>query len=230
MQITESSALGFRAVIYTLVHPDEPLSYMILPTTGIGTSDYFNQLTDYCSQCDIVMCDPSDADPDRYFPRLERFLWDRPNLNLVSQVAMPVNRLGPRLRPIPHWRTDPKDSWPERISYSINVIGAVICFYILWKRIDSRSKIAKLLAYDDLSGRKEILRKPLFRNYFEREAKLRRWEIVNGIVSHRKKDPNRSQLVGLMFSPEQMRPILRLLLGKLRYRIGKAEWLTVFEA
>jgi pheromone shutdown protein TraB len=86
------------------------------------------------------------------------------------------------------------------------------------------------MAIEDLPSSDEIL----FRDEsFEKLDALLLDERDRWLITHIQKlyDSHRhgKKIVGVVYGARHMRNIIRFLLGKLNYRVAKAEWVTVFD-
>lgn len=232
MQIVERSALGVRAAIYRLAHPDHALEFELLPMIHIGARSFYDSVRARLNECDLVLFEGVSSVRARILATAYTLVAKRRRLGLVCQGdSLPRAAIQSKL-------THADVSAPEFAEFWSRVpLWWRLFFYVaapLRGAYDyltvSRESLARRCGIDDLKSREDALDEDSDLTEI-REAILTRRDghLLACVLRCHEENHGESKRVGVLYGAAHIPAVVRLLQDRLGYRVERADWVTVFE-
>lgn len=232
MQFIETSDLGVRSAIYRLRRPTGDLEFMLFPMLHVGSRSFYAEVRRRLERCDTILIEGVTSRRVSLLFRAYRMAERSRELDLVSQgQALKLGDLRATLIRADLTTKEFDEQWdrlPIADRLFLALFAPLVLGYMLL--VGPQRVLARHLQVDDLPTREEVLLTggPLARSdeliVDRRDARL--LELISELDQHQ---PGDSRTIGVVYGAQHMRAVARLLLGRLRYRIAEAEWVTVVE-
>jgi hypothetical protein len=232
MQFIEKNDLNVRSAIYRLKKEDDGLEFILFPMIHVGSKEFYDEVSQRLEECDLILAEGVNSGKVSLLTLSYRIVKKIRRMDLVTQTeGMNVSSFREKII-----NTDMEGrAFDEHWSSLALALKAQIFFlmpvYVVYLFLfGTRETIAETIALEDLPSTEEIL----FQDEdFEKLDSLLVGERDRNLIRHienlhqaNHKDKKR---VGVVYGAMHMRNITSFLLHKLKYKIAKAEWVTVFD-
>jgi len=232
MQFIEKNSLNVRSAIYRLKKEDDELEFILFPMIHVGSKEFYEEVSRRLAECDLILAEGVKSPKVSILTLSYRMVKKIRRMDLVTQQdGMKVAGFRDKII-----NADMEGkAFEARMSSLPLVLKAQIFFllpvYVIYLFLfGTREMIAGHVALEDLPSADEIVNED---EGFEKLDSLLIDERDKSLISHieslyqgNRKD---KKLVGIVYGAAHMRNVTGFLLHKLKYRIVKAEWVTVFD-
>jgi len=231
VQIIESSALGVRAAIYRLGHPDSKLEFELFPMVHIGEQQFYDAVRSRLNECDMVLFEGVSSARGRILALSYSLIARRKRLGLVCQSeALPRSAIESKM-------IHADVSAPEFARYWLRVpLWQRLFFYIaapLRGAYDyltaTRESVARRCGTDDLQSRDDVLLDEDLEEIRDALRMRRDGHLLSCVLKCHDENMREQKRAAVLYGAAHIPPVLRLLQDRLGYRVNQADWLTVFE-
>jgi len=232
MQFIEKNSFNVRSAIYRLKKEDDGFEFILFPMIHVGSKEFYDEVSQKLAKCDLILAEGVDSKKANLLTRSYRIVKRIKRMDLVTQQeGMKVSDFREKIvnpdmegRAFDeHW-----SSLPLMLKAQIFFLMPVYVVYLFL--FGTRETIAEDIALEDLPSSEESL---LQNDNFEKMDALlidkRDRRLMLKIESLYQAEGKDKKTVGIVYGAIHMRNITSFLLGKLNYRIAKAEWVTVFD-
>ncbi len=232
MQFIEKNSFNVRSAIYRLTKEDDGLEFVLFPMIHVGSKEFFDEVSQRLAECDLILAEGVNSKKANLLTRSYRIVKKIKRMDLVTQQeGMKVLHLREKIV-----NADMEGrAFDERWSSLPPILKAQMFFlmpaYVVYLFLfGTKETIAENIALEDLPSSEEILFQD--DNFEKLDALLideRDRELIHKIedLYHAKRKDK--QTVGVIYGAMHMRSVTSFLLRKLKYRVVKAEWITVFD-
>ena len=232
MQFIEKNSFGLRSAVYHLKSDRGGLEFVLFPMIHVGSKEFYAEISRRLAACDLILAEGVDSRKVRLLTLSYSVVKRIRRMDLVTQrEAMNISGLRSKVvkADVEGRAFDEQfSSIPLRSRLRLYLLLPAAALYLLL--FGTREKLAENLALDDLPSRDEIF---LNDEHTENlDAVLigeRDRQLIARIQNLYETGGREEKLVGVLFGAAHMRNVTRFLLGKLGYRVVKAEWVTVFD-
>lgn len=232
MQFIEKNSFTVRSAIYKLGKQNSAIKIVLFPMVHVGAQKYFDEVGLHLGSCDVVFYEGVKSKKVYLLTLSYRVLQHIKRLNLVTQgQGLNLVSLCGKVINTDISGSDFDKSWtalPLALRAQMLLLIPLYIFYMLI--FGSRRVIAENLAVDDLPSSKEVLLQD------EESANLdallideRDAILLRKLEELDEQNGTETVIVGVVYGAQHMRNVSSLLLGKLKYRVENAKWITVFE-
>jgi hypothetical protein len=232
MQFIEKNSFNVRSAIYRLEKDGQGLEFVLFPMIHIGSREFFEDVSDRLAKCDLILAEGVDSRKASLLTRSYRIVKRIKRMDLVTQQeGMKVGSFRDKLMNADMEASAFDEQWsslPLALRTQIFFLVPVYVIYLFL--FGTRETIAENIAVEDLPSSDEILFHDDDLDKFdvllidERDRRL-----ICNIASLAEAKGKDKQIVGIVFGAMHMRNVTSFLLHTLKYRIAKAEWVTVFD-
>src|SRR4030095_2957246 len=232
MQFIEKTSFNVRSAIYRLQKDDGGLEFILFPMIHVGSKEFYDEVSQRLAKCDLILAEGVDSKKVNLLTRSYRIVKKIRHMDLVTQQeGMKVSRFRDKLMNADmggrafdeHW-----SSLPLALRAQIFLLMPIYVVYLFF--FGTRETIAENIAVEDLPSANEVLFQD--DDFHRLDALLldeRDRRLIGNILSLHEANGNEKKTVGIVFGAMHMRNVTGFLLHKLKYRIAKAEWVTVFD-
>lgn len=232
MQFIEKNSFNVRSAVYHLKRDGAGLEFLLFPMIHAGSKEFYDDVSRRLSACDLILMEGVNSRKAQLLTLSYRIVKKIRRLDFVTQRdGMKVSGFRDKIinsdmegRAFDeHWSVLPLGLRAQM--FLLLPLWVVYLFLF-----GTRETLAENMATDDLPSSDEIL----FRDEdFEKLDNLLLDERDRWLITHLQKlydsHQNGKKVVGVVYGAMHMRNIVRFLLGRLNYRVAKAEWVTVFD-
>lgn len=232
MQFIEKNGFDLRSAIYRLGRDKDGLEFILFPMIHVGEKRFYEEVQRRLGECDLIFVEGVNSNKIKMLVLTYKVIERIKGFDLVTQHALSLSEFGDRII-----NTDMDgavfdanwSSLPLRLRALMFVAVPVLAVYLYLR--GTRSFIAEHLAFDDLPSRDEILMSDDGDwDKFEDVLVARRDRVlVDRIGQLDEEQRGQKKVVGILYGAGHMRTVARFLLSELKYRVTKAEWVTVFD-
>jgi hypothetical protein len=232
MQFIEKNSFNVRSAIYRLEKDGEGLEFILFPMIHVGSQQFYDEVSRRLGKCDLILAEGVDSKKASLLTRSYRIVKKIRRMDLVTQQeGMKVSSFRDKLLNADIGARAFDDQWSSlplvlRAQIFFLVPVYVICLFLF----GTRETIAENIAVEDLPSSNEVL---LQDDDFDKLDALlideRDRRLIRNIASLHEANGQDKKTVGIVFGAMHMRNVTSFLLHKLKYRIAKAEWVTVFD-
>jgi hypothetical protein len=229
VQYLENSAIALRAAHYVLAHEGKRQRFLLFPMVHVGSCDYYTQVRARLGVCDLILFEGVRTFSSRLLTLSYRLLAKRRRLNLVTQDAMKLKGVAPRLVRADVSPAEFEANWshiPLRSRIALAVLAPLYGAYQY--ATASRESIGRHLSAEDvkspelLEGREAA---PEVHGALLDSRDARLAAAIESVLT----EPNPPTNVGIIYGAAHMTVVTDLLMSKHGYRVVHSEWLTVFD-
>ena len=232
MQFIEKNSFNVRSAIYRLTRDEGGLEFLLFPMIHVGSKQFYDEVSQRLEKCDMILAEGVDSKKANLLTRSYRIVKKIRRMDLVTQQeGMKVSSFREKIV-----NTDMEGrAFEERWSSLPLMLKAQIFFsmpvYVIYLFLfGTRETIAENIALEDLPSSEEVL---LRDDDFDKLDVLlideRDRRLIHNIERLHQTNGKDKKIVGVLYGAVHMRNVTNFLLRKLNYRIGKAEWVTVFD-
>ena len=232
MQFIEKNSFNVRSAIYRLNKEGEGLEFILFPMIHVGSQEFYDKVSDRLAKCDVILAEGVESKKANLLTCSYRIVKKIRRMDLVTQQeGMRVASFRGKLMNADmegHAFDEQWSSLPLALKAQIFFLVPVYIIYLFL--FGTRETIAENIAVDDLPSSNEVL---LQDDDFDKLDALlideRDRRLIRNIASLHEANGQDKKTVGIVYGAYHMRNISSFLLHKLKYRIAKAEWVTVFD-
>jgi hypothetical protein len=232
MQFIEKNSFNVRSAIYRLEKDGQGLEFILFPMIHIGSQEFYDDVSDRLAKCDLILAEGVDSRKASLLTRSYRIVKRIRRMDLVTQQeGMKVASFRDKLRNADMEVRAFDERWssiPLALRAQIFFLVPVYVIYLFL--FGTRETIAENIAVEDLPSSNEVL---LQDDDFDKLDALlideRDRRLIRNIANLDEANGKDKKTVGVVFGAMHMRNVTSFLLHKLKYRIAKAEWVTVFD-
>jgi hypothetical protein len=227
MQFIEKNSFNVRSAVYHLKKAGSGLEFLLFPMIHVGTKEFYDEVSARLSCCDLVLAEGVRSKKVNILTLSYRVIGKIRRMDLVTQSEMNLDHLRGKIMNSDleaqvfdrHWSSFPIHQRVEQFIY----VPFVVLYLLLF---GTRDLLAEHLALEDLPNSEELLFEDVMDSLFvdERDRKL-----IRVLAQLDDEATDEKQVVGVLYGAAHMRNTMRFLLDKLKYRIAKTEWVTVFD-
>ncbi len=232
MQFIEKNSFNVRSAIYRLQKDGQGLEFILFPMIHIGSQEFYDDVSDRLAKCDLILAEGVDSRKASLLTRSYRIVKRIRRMDLVTQQeGMKVASFRDKLMNADMEVRAFDEQWsslPLALRAQIFFLVPVYVIYLFL--FGTRETIAENIAVEDLPSSNEVL---LQDDDFDKLDALlideRDRRLIRNIANLDEANGKDKRTVGVVFGAMHMRNVTSFLLHKLKYRIAKAEWVTVFD-
>ena len=232
MQFIEKNSFNVRSAIYRLQKDGQGLEFILFPMIHIGSQEFYDDVSDRLAKCDLILAEGVDSTKASLLTRSYRMVKRIRRMGLVTQQeGMKVASFRDKLINADMEVRAFDEQWsslPLVLRAQILFLAPVYVIYLFL--FGTRDTIAEDIAVEDLPSSNEVL---LEDDDFDKLDALlideRDRRLIRSIANLDAANGKDKKTVGVVFGATHMRNVTNFLLHKLKYRIAKAEWVTVFD-
>ena len=221
-----------RSAVYHLKKGDAGLEFLLFPMIHVGSREFYDEVCRRLAECDLILAEGVNSRKAHLLTLSYRIVKKIRRMDLVTQRdGMKVSGF---LDKIINSDMDGR-AFDERWSALPLGLRAQLFLFLPICVVNlflfgARETLAENMALEDLPSSKEILFQD---ESFEKLDTLLLDERDRLLITHVQKlyDSHRQdrKIVGVVYGARHMRNVIRFLLGRLNYKVAKAEWVTVFD-
>jgi hypothetical protein len=230
--LTEKNSFNVRSAVYHLKKGDAGLEFLLFPMIHVGSREFYDEVCRRLAECDLILAEGVNSRKAHLLTLSYRIVKKIRRMDLVTQRdGMKVSGF---LDKIINSDMDGR-AFDERWSALPLGLRAQLFLFLPICVVNlflfgARETLAENMALEDLPSSKEILFQD---ESFEKLDTLLLDERDRLLITHVQKlyDSHRQdrKIVGVVYGARHMRNVIRFLLGRLNYKVAKAEWVTVFD-
>lgn len=232
MQFIEKNSLNVRSAVYHLKKDDAGLEFLLFPMIHVGSKEFYEEVSRRLAACDLILAEGVNSKKVNLLTLSYRIVKKIRRMELVTQQeGLEVSRLREKmLNPDMAGRAFDErwSSLPPGLKAQLLFVIPIYVVYLFL--FGTREALAENIVVENLPSPEEILFED---ENFEKLAALlideRDRKLIDIIGKLHETDRRGKKTVGVVYGARHMRNVSRFLLGRLRYRIAKAEWVTVFD-
>lgn len=232
MQFIEKNAFNVRTAVYRLRKDGTQLEFWLFPMIHVGSPEFYAEISSLLAQCDLILVEgvrSKKTSPLGYsynvIKRIRR-------LELVVQRdAIDLKAFGSKIVSTDMEGGAFETRWsalPIRLRLRLFLLVPIQVVYLFL--FANRETIAEQIALEDLPTNEEVL-----------EASDEEWEKLDELlvderdrilIDHLRQldqNPEESRRIGVLYGARHMRNVIAFLMSQLKYRVAKAEWVTIFD-
>lgn len=231
MQFIEKNSFNVRSAIYRLEKDGEGLEFILFPMIHVGSQQFYDEVSRRLGKCDLILAEGVDSKKASILTRSYRIVKKIRRMDLVTQEGMKVSSFRDKLLNADMEARAFDDQWsslPLALKVQIFLLMPVYVIYLFL--FGTRETIAENIAVEDLPSSNEVLFQD--DDFDKLDALLideRDRRLILNIVGLHEANGQDKKTVGIVFGAVHMRNVTSFLLHTLKYRIAKAEWVTVFD-
>jgi hypothetical protein len=232
MQFIEKNSFNVRSAVYNLKKDGAGLEFLLFPMVHVGSKEFYDEVSRRLDACDLILAESVNSRKVNLLTLSYRIVKKIRRMDLVTQQeGMKVSGLRDKII-----NSDMEGrAFDERWSaLPLGLKSQLFLFLPIYVvnlfLFGTRETLAESMALEDLPSSDEILLKD---EDFEKFDTLLVDERDRRLITHLQKLYDSHQqdkkIVGVVYGARHMRNIVRFLLGRLNYRVARAEWVTVFD-
>jgi hypothetical protein len=231
MQFIEKNSFNVRSAIYRMQREDDGLEFILFPMVHVGSKEFYSEVSRRLAECDLILAEGVDSRKVSLLTRSYRIVKKIRRMDLVTQQeGMKVSAFRKKIMNTDIEGSAFDERWsllPLKLKAQIFFLMPVYVLYLLL--FGTRETIAENIALEDLPSSEEITFQD---DDFDRLDALvideRDRRLIRNIERLHETNGKDRKTVGIVYGAMHMRNVTSFLLGKLKYRVAKAEWVTVF--
>lgn len=230
MQFIEKNSFNVRSAIYHLKKDGASLEFLLFPMIHVGSKNFYNEISRRLTACDLILAEGVASKRGSLLTWSYRIVKRIKRMDLVTQgdgLTMSIFR-DKVVNPDMTGRAFDErwSSLPLSLRAQLFLLIPVCVVYLLL--FGTRETLAENIALDDLPSDEEIL---LESEDFSQLDSLLIDERDRRLIEHIKglNGSNGKKLIGVVYGAMHMRNVVNFLMSNLKYRVAKAEWVTVFD-
>jgi len=232
MQFIEKNSFNVRSAVYHLKKDGAGLEFLLFPMIHVGSKEFYDDVSRRLAACDLILMEGVNSRKGHILTLSYEVVKKIRRMDLVTQRdGMKISALRDKIVNSDMEGRAFDERWsalPLELRAQLFLLVPFWVVYLFF--FGTRATLAERLSIEDLPSSDEIL----FRDEsFEKLDTLLLDERDRWLITHLQKlnDSHRQgkKIVGVVYGAKHMRNIIRFLLGRLNYRVAKAEWVTVFD-
>jgi hypothetical protein len=230
LQFIESNLFGVRAAVYELARGADEPRFLLLPMIHIGAPTYYRDVHSKLAQCDSILFESVRSLRTEILTLSYSIVARRKRLGLVTQrSALPLRDLPARLIHGDVTAAQFAEGW-GRLPWHWRAalyIGAPLYGTYLYLTATRRS-LGKRQSTDDVPSSEQAMREDQLPGFAEAIVHARDRKVIENIQAILRDKATGRSMTGILYGAGHMAAITTALMGN-RYRVVKAEWLSVFD-
>lgn len=232
MQFIEKNSFNVRSAIYCLKKEGYGLEFILFPMIHVGSQEFYDEVSQRLTKCDLIFAEGVDSKKANLLTRSYRIVKRIRRMDLVTQQeGMSASSFREKIV-----NTDMEGGAFDKRWSSLPLILKAQIFFLMPVYVTylflfgTREMIAANIALEDLPSSNEVLLQD--DNFDKLDALLideRDQRLIHKIESLHRANGKDKKIVGIVYGAMHMRNVTNFLLHKLKYKIDKAEWVTVFD-
>src|SRR5262245_10079229 len=232
MQFIEKNSFNVRSAVYHLKKDDAGLEFLLFPMIHVGSKEFYDEISRRLAACDLILAEGVKSRKGNLLTLSYRIVKKIRRMDLVTQRdGMKVSAFRDIIINSDMKGREFDERWS---SLPLGLRAQLFLFLPIYVvnlfLFGTRESLAENMALEDLQSSDEIL---LQDESFEKLDTLLVDERDRQLITNLKKlhDSQRQdkKIVGVVYGAMHMRNAMRFLLGDLKYKVAKAEWVTVFD-
>lgn len=231
MQFIESSYFGVRAALYELSRNRDEPQFLIVPMIHVGSPGYYQEVRRRLEQCDMIVFEGVRSFRGRILALSYSIVARRKRLGLVTQrEALPLKSFRAKLVHADVSTEEFTDSW-MRVPWTLRAAICVIAplYGVFLYLTATRRSLGKRLSTEDLRSSDDILGEEHMPGVNAAIVDRRDRKIVESVRALAGEKGSGTSLIGVIYGAGHMRAIIGALMEELRFRVTKADWVSVFD-
>jgi len=232
MQFIEKNSFNVRSAVYRLKKDSAGLEFLLFPMIHVGSKEFYDDVSRRLAACDLILMEGVNSRKGQILTLSYQVVKKIRRMDLVTQRdGMKISALRDKIINSDMEGRAFDERWsalPLGLRAQLFLLVPFWVVYLFF--FGTRAVIAEPMAFEDLPSPDEILGQD---ESFEKLDTLLLDERDRWLITHLQKlsDSHRQdkKIVGVVYGARHMRNIIRFLLGRLNYRVAKAEWVTVFD-
>lgn len=232
MQFVEKNSLNVRSAVYHLKKDGGGLEFMLFPMVHVGSQEFYDEVGRRLASCDAILAEGVNSKKSRLLTLSYRIVGRIRRMGLVTQQeGLRVSRFREKVvNPDMGGR-----AFDERWSSLPLGLRAQLLFliplYVAYLFLcGTRETIAENIAVEDLPSSEEVLSRDesleKLDNLLIDERDRRLLDSIRRLHDSGRGD---KKIVAVVYGATHMRHVTGFLIDELKYRVAKAEWVTVFD-
>jgi hypothetical protein len=232
MQFIEKNSFNVRSAIYRLEKDGQGLEFILFPMIHVGSKEFYDEVSARLAKCDLILAEGVDSKRATLLTLSYRIVKKIRRMDLITQQeGMKAANFRNKLMNADMEGRAFDQQWsslPLLLRAQIFFLVPVYVIYLFL--FGTRETIAANIAVEDLPSSNEVhLQDDDFDKLDALLVDERDRRLIRNIASLDEANGKDKKTVGVVFGAMHMRNVTSLLLHKLKYRIAKAEWVTVFD-
>jgi hypothetical protein len=231
MQFIDVTDIEVRAAVYQLSRAGSDLKFLLFPMVHVGSATYYATVERMLAGCDLILLEGvSGGASTSLMMAAYRLAAGGPRLRLATQAQMNLAPVRDRIIFADMSAEGFAAGWHSIALHRRVLFFSLVPIVFLGIRIfGTRQALAEQLQIEDLPSRVEIMSGDTTKDFDELIVTERDQVITAQIEQLCNERQAENLTVAVVYGAYHMRAIVPLLLGKLKYRIVKSEWVQVFE-
>lgn len=232
MQFIEKNSFNVRSAVYHLKKDDAGLEFLLFPMIHVGSKEFYDEVSRRLAACDLILAEGVNSRKGQLLTLSYRIVKKIRRMDLVTQRdGMKVSGFRDKIINSDMKGREFDERWSSLpLGLRAQLFLFVPIYVVNLFLFGTRESLAENIALEDLPSSDEIL---LQDESFEKLDTLLVDERDRQLITNLKKlhDSQRQdkKIVGVVYGAMHMRNAIRFLLGGLKYKVAKAEWVTVFD-
>ena len=231
MQFIEKNSFNVRSAIYRMTRDDDGLEFILFPMVHVGSKEFYAEVSRRLAECDLILAEGVASRKGNLLTRSYRIVRKIKRMDLVTQQeGMKVSGLREKIMNADIEGKAFDERWsslPLKLKAQIFFLMPVYVASLFL--FGTRETIAENIALEDLPSSEEIsFQDDDFDKLDDLVIDERDRRLIRNIQSVHEINGKERKTVGIVYGAMHMRNVTSFLLGKLEYRVAKAEWVTVF--
>ncbi len=232
MQFIEKNSFNIRSAVYHLKKDGAGLEFVLFPMIHVGAKEFYAEVSQRLAACDLILAEGVHSRRANLLTLSYRIVKRIKRMDLVTQQeGMDVASFRSKLL-----NSDMAETAFDR-RWSALPLGlrALLFLYLPIYVVNlflfgTRETLAENIALEDLPSSDEILNQDDdFDQFHALVLDERDRTLIGHIENLYQADQYANKIVSIVYGGGHMRNVINFLLGKLNYRVVKAEWITVFD-
>jgi hypothetical protein len=232
MQFIEKNSFNVRSAVYRLKKDGAGLEFLLFPMIHVGSKEFYDDVSRRLAACDLILMEGVNSRKAHLLTLSYRIVKKIRRMDLVTQRdGMKISALRDKIINSDMEGRAFDERWSALPLGLMAQLFLLVPFWVVYLFLfGTRAVISERMAIEDLPSPDEILAQD---ESFEKLDTLLLDERDRWLITHLQKLYDSRQqdrkIVGVVYGARHMRNIVRFLLGRLNYRVAKAEWVTVFD-
>jgi hypothetical protein len=230
MQFIEKNSFNVRSAIYHLTKEGSAIEFILFPMIHVGSKEFYDEVSQRLALCHLILAEGVDSKRVRLLTRSYRIVKKIKRMDLVTQhEGMKVSIFREKIMNTDIEGSAFDERWallPLKLRAQLFLLTPVYVAYLFL--FGTRETIAENLALEDLPSSDELLQDDDFDALDALVIDERDGTLIQRIEKLLEGETT-TKTVGVVYGARHMRNVSSFLLQKLKYRIAKAEWVTVFD-
>jgi hypothetical protein len=232
MQFIEKNSFNVRSAVYRLTSDTSRLEFLLFPMIHVGSREFYDEVSRRLSACDVILAEGVKSRKANILTLSYRIVKKIRRMDLVTQQeGMKVSGFREKILNSDMEQLPFDERWsslPVALKARLFIFIPVYVVYLFL--FGTRETLAENIALEDLPSSEEVLSQDASCEQLssllvdERDRKL-----IEHIVRLHDASPEDSRTIGIVYGAFHMRNAVAFLMGKLNYRVAKAEWVKVFD-